>query len=90
MCAGCLRSHTGRGTRLGISRQDDNTNVGEVMSDLEMDVLGPIDYLVVEFPADRANFSGEMASELTSPVDRGLVRVLDLVFIKKDAEVDVE
>ncbi|MEZ5122401.1 MAG: hypothetical protein R2736_12635 [Solirubrobacterales bacterium] len=37
----------------------------------ELDVLGPVDYLVVEFPADRANFSGEIAGELTSLVDRG-------------------
>jgi hypothetical protein len=29
----------------------------------ELDVLGPVDYLVVEFPADKANFSGEMATE---------------------------
>ena len=32
------------------------------MSSEEM--LGPVDYLVVEFPADKANFSGEMAAEL--------------------------
>ena len=36
----------------------------------EMDVLGPVDYLVVEFPADKANFSGEMAAQLKSLVDR--------------------
>ena len=30
------------------------------------EMLGPVDYLVVEFPADRAIFSGEMAAELTS------------------------
>ena len=33
------------------------------------DVLGPVDYLVVEFPADKANFSGEIAAELASLVD---------------------
>ena len=28
----------------------------------ELDVLGPVDYLVVEFPADKANFKGEIAA----------------------------
>ncbi len=30
------------------------------MNDAAMDELGPIDYLVVEFPAGKAAFSGEM------------------------------
>jgi hypothetical protein len=47
-----------------------------------LDVLGPVDYVVVEFPADDANFSGEMAAELTSLVDRELVRVLDLLLLR--------
>jgi hypothetical protein len=54
------------------------------------DVLGPVDYLVVEFPADKANFSGEMAAELTSLVDRGLVRVLDLLLLRKESDGSVE
>jgi hypothetical protein len=41
----------------------------------ESDVLGPVDYLVVEFPADKANFSGEVADELTALVDRDVVRM---------------
>ncbi len=53
------------------------------MEDSELDVLGPVDYLVVEFPADKANFSGVMAAELTALVDRELVRVLDLVILSK-------
>ena len=56
------------------------------MEDADLDVLGPIDYLVVEFPADKANFSGEMAAELTALIDRELVRVLDLVFMSKDPD----
>ena len=51
-----------------------------------LDVLGPVDYLVVEFPRDKANFSGEMAAELTALVDRELVRVLDLVIMSKDLD----
>ena len=60
------------------------------MSDSELDVLGPVDYLVVEFPADKADFSGEMAAELTALVDRELVRVLDLLILRKDADGSVE
>jgi hypothetical protein len=56
------------------------------------DVLGPVDWLVVEFPADKANFTGEIAEELKSLVERELVRVLDLVFIRKneDGSIDVD
>ena len=60
------------------------------MSESELDVLGPVDYLVVEFPADKADFSGEMAAELTALVDRELVRVLDLLILRKDADGSVE
>jgi hypothetical protein len=56
----------------------------------ELDVLGPVDYLVVEFPADEANFSGEMAAELRSLVDRELIRVLDLVILRKEPDGSVE
>jgi hypothetical protein len=54
------------------------------------DALGPVDYLVVEFPADRANFSGEIALELKALVDQGTVRVLDLIVMRKDENGDVE
>lgn len=50
------------------------------MSD-ELDQMGPIDYLVVEFPGSRMN--GEMFPQLVDLVDRGLVRILDLVFVQK-------
>jgi hypothetical protein len=54
------------------------------------EMLGPVDYLVVEFPAEKANFSGEMAAELTSLVERGLVRVLDLVLLEKNEDGSIE
>jgi hypothetical protein len=60
------------------------------MSNGGLDELGPIDYLVVEFPAGKSNFSGEMGAHLTSLVDRGLVRVLDLLFISKMADGSIE
>jgi Family of unknown function (DUF6325) len=54
------------------------------------DVLGPVDYLVVEFPADKANFSGEIADELKDLVERGVVRVLDLILLTRDPDGSVE
>jgi hypothetical protein len=60
------------------------------MEGSELDVLGPVDYLVVEFPANKADFSGAMAAELGSLVERGLVRVLDLLLIRKDLDGSVE
>jgi len=60
------------------------------MTDEDVDELGPVDYLVVEFPADKANFSGDMASELSALVSRGLVRVLDLLLLKKNDDGSVE
>ncbi len=60
------------------------------MDDRSMDEFGPIDYLVVEFPLGKANFSGEMGTHLTSLVERGLVRILDLLFIRKGADGSIE
>jgi hypothetical protein len=51
------------------------------MSDT-IDELGPVDYLVVEFPGSK--FTGEIAPALLDLVDRGIVRVLDLIMIRKD------
>jgi hypothetical protein len=60
------------------------------MSDSDVDELGPVDYVVVEFPADKADFSGEMATELSALIDRDVVRVLDLVLLKKEMDGTVE
>jgi hypothetical protein len=53
-----------------------------------IDELGPVDYLVVEFPG--SDFKGEILPELADLVQRGIVRVLDLVVIKKDADGSYE
>ena len=53
------------------------------MTDRTIDDLGPIDYLVVEFPAGQQNFTGEAASELLKLHDAGIIRVMDLVIIGK-------
>ena len=60
------------------------------MGENEIDELGPIDYLVVEFPAGASNFTGEMADELLSLVDRGIIRVLDVMIIVKNDDGSFE
>jgi Family of unknown function (DUF6325) len=56
----------------------------------ETDVLGPVDYVIVEFPRDKANFKGEIADELLSLVDRDIVRILDLVILHKNDDGSIE
>ncbi|MFB6849589.1 DUF6325 family protein [Streptomyces sp. NPDC056373] len=48
----------------------------------ELGDVGPIDYLVVEFPGNR--MTGEGFPLLVDLVDRGLIRILDLMFVRKD------
>src|SRR4051812_41285361 len=60
------------------------------MSESDVDELGPVDYLVIEFPAGHTNFTGEMASELAALVSAGIVRVLDILILTKDANGDIE
>ena len=60
------------------------------MADIDIDQLGPVDYLVVGFPAEKANFSGSMADELKKLTDSGTIRVLDLVMVTKAEDGTVE
>jgi fructosamine-3-kinase len=60
------------------------------MNDEVMEELGPIDYLVVEFPAGKADFSGAMAEKLKELVEARTVRVLDLLIITKDEGGEVD
>lgn len=54
------------------------------MSDTDVE-LGPIDYVVVEWPADKQP-TGEAFPYLVDLVDRGLIRVLDLAFVNKGTD----
>ena len=58
------------------------------MSD-DIDEMGPIDYLVVEFP-DTNKLTGDGFRRLVDLVDRGIIRIIDLVFVRKDADGSVE
>jgi Family of unknown function (DUF6325) len=56
----------------------------------EVDELGPVDYLVVEFPPGAQNFNGEMAAELVRLSDAGTIRVLDLLILQKAADGSID
>ena len=49
--------------------------------------IGPVEYIVVGFPGNQ--FNGKIAPELIALVESGTVRVLDLIFIGKDADGSV-
>jgi hypothetical protein len=53
----------------------------------EIEEMGPIDYLLVEWTGRQPQ--GEIAPHLIDLVDRGLVRILDLIFLAKDEEGNV-
>jgi hypothetical protein len=53
----------------------------------DLDHMGPIDYVMIEFPNGQPQ--GEAAPLLLDLVDRGIIRILDLMFIKKDPDGSV-
>ena len=60
------------------------------MANSELDQIGPIDYLIVGFPAGESNFTGEALGELSKLVDAGTIRVIDIVLFAKNADGEVE
>ena len=60
------------------------------MTDHDVNELGPVDYLVVEFLPATTNFTGEMAAEIAKLVDAKVIRVLDLLILQKDADGAIE
>lgn len=53
----------------------------------EIDAMGPIDYLVIEWTDKQP--TGEALPHLIDLVDRGIVRIIDLAFITKDEDGNV-
>ena len=60
------------------------------MNDRTLDELGPVDYLIIEFPAGHQNFTGEGAEELVKLHDAGIIRIMDILILVKaeDGTVD--
>ena len=61
-----------------------------VEQNTDLDSLGPVDYLIVEFPAGASNFTGEMAKELLALVDSGTIRVIDVLILTKNEDGTVD
>jgi hypothetical protein len=53
-----------------------------------VDELGPVEWIVVEFPGSK--FNGQIAPALLDLVERDLIRVLDLLVLKKDDDGSLE
>lgn len=60
------------------------------MTSTSLDELGPVDYVVVEFPAGARNFTGEMVKELLALVNAGTIRVIDALILTKDDDGAVD
>lgn len=54
------------------------------MSELELDEMGPIDYIVLEWPSEPSG--DEVVPLLVDLVDRGIIRILDVAFVSKDQD----
>ena len=67
-----------------------DTTTELVEQNTDLDSLGPVDYIVVEFPAGASNFTGEMAEELLALVDSGTIRVIDVLILTKNEEGTVD
>lgn len=62
------------------------TSTHDLPQDADLEI-GPIDYLVIEFPGNK--LSGEGWPLLVDLVDRGIIRLLDMVFVRKDLDGSV-
>jgi len=55
-----------------------------------LDELGPVDYVIIEFPAGASNFTGEMAKELLALADAGTIRVIDILILAKSEDGSID
>ena len=60
------------------------------MTERTLDELGPVDYLIIEFPAGQQNFTGEGADELLRLHDAGIIRIMDILILRKDEDGSVD
>ena len=60
------------------------TEQGMTEQDMTEQAIGPIDYLALELPARR--MKGEGLAAMVDLVDRGIIRVLDLRAVRREAD----
>ena len=63
------------------------TKDGEDMGTERLEEMGPVDYMVIEFPASHP--TGKNLPLLADLVERGIIRILDLVFVKREFDGSV-
>ena len=56
------------------------------MTDRSIDELGPVDYLIIEFPPGHQDFTGEAADELLRLHDAGIIRIMDILILQKGTD----
>ncbi|MET8584560.1 DUF6325 family protein [Streptomyces collinus] len=54
---------------------------------MDVEEMGPVDYLVIEFPGNR--MTGEAFPLLVDLAERGIVRIIDLAFVRKETDGSV-
>lgn len=52
--------------------------------------LGPIDFVIVGFPAGESTFNGEIIAEVVKLIDAGIIRLIDAIVLVKDDAGEVE
>lgn len=60
------------------------------MAEQDLSELGPVDYLVIEFPAGQQSFTGEIAEELLALAESGTIRVIDIIVLTKDEDGTID
>jgi Family of unknown function (DUF6325) len=61
---------------------------GDAVSDKVLEEMGPVDYVVLEWPGQLPD-AGEVQPLLLDLVDRGIIRILDIAFVAKDQDGSV-
>jgi Family of unknown function (DUF6325) len=79
-----MRDHAARSDHgLVVDAREEGT-----VSEVELEELGPIDYVVLEWPGAFPDAS-EVQPLLLDLVDRGIIRILDVAFLTKDEDGSV-
>ncbi|GGJ27263.1 DUF6325 family protein [Streptomyces brasiliensis] len=50
----------------------------------DLEEMGPVDYVIIEFPGNR--MTGEAFPLLIDLVESGIIRIIDLVFLRKETD----
>ena len=61
-------------------------SLDEITNSEELQEMGPIDYVVLEWPKQEQQPAGEVAPLILDLVDRGIIRILDVAFLAKEED----